>query len=481
MEDNQLKKVVLKGVKWSSYSSLTVAAIQFISIILLGIFLEKNEMGQIAIIQTIVGITIIFLDMGISNAVVHLKNITEEQLSSVYWVNIVSGIFFTMAIYLSAPIIADFYKSNQLNLYIETVSLSFIILSISRLYKFLFIKKILLKEIAISEILSYALAFVSLIILLKLNYKVFAFIYSILVRSVIQSLYLFIKGIQIFKPTLRYNHKSLKQLFNYGLFNLGQNITVYFNSQLDTILIGRLLGMEVLGVYSIAKNLASKPLQLISPVISKITFPLMSKVQFDNDRLKEIYIKSVQYLFSIVLIIYVVMSIESSDLIQIIYQEKYNDSIKLLQLLTFLFIVNAIGNPIGSLILASGKVNLGFYWNVAMLFVIPIVIYFSSFYGIEQIIINLIVFQIISFIFSFKLITKRILQISFSEIFFPLLYIILSIIPAVIVTILLYSHIDNPYVRIFGLSILALLIYIFSIYKFYKTYFMEIKNNIAIK
>lgn len=480
MTENHSKKKVLNGIKWSSYSSLIVAAIQFVLVIILALYLQKKEMGEIAIIQSIVGITIIFLDMGISNAVVHKKDITKQQLSSVYWVNIASGFFFTSIIFFSAIPIANYYDSNELVKYIQIISISFLILSISRLYKFLFIKKLELRKIAISEILSYSISFISLWILLYLNFKVLAFVYSILIRSIIQSIYLFIYGLKVFKPLFIYDHKSLKYLFNYGLFNLGQNLTIYINSQLDVILIGRLMGMEVLGVYSVAKVLASKPLQLISPIISKITFPLMSNVQFDNEKLKNIYLKAVKYLFSIVVIIYLVMLVEASDLIHIIYKNKWDDAIILLQLLTILYIINAIGNPIGSLILASGKVKLGFYWNLIMLLIIPIIIYFSSFYGIKQIIISLITYQLLSLIISYKIITKKILRISLSELLTPLLYILLLVLPSIITIVILSNYITNPYIRIIGLPIIALLVYILSIYKFNNRYFKEIKNNLIV-
>jgi len=481
MTENYLKKTVLNGIKWSSYSSLVVAVIQFISVIILALYLEKKEMGEIAIIQSIVGITIIFLDMGISNAVVHKKHITNQQLSSVYWVNIASGIFFTIIIFFLAIPIASYYDSIELVKYIQIISISFLILSVSRLYKFLFIKTIELQKIAISEILSYGISFICLGVFLYLDFKTLAFVYSILIRSIIQSVYLFIHGLKIFTPILIYNHKSLKYLFNYGLFNLGQNLTVYVNSQLDIILIGRLLGIEVLGLYSVAKVLASKPLQLISPIISKVTFPLMSKVQFENDKLKSIYLKSVKYIFSIVLIVYLVMLVEASDLIHIIYSNKWNDAIVLLQLLTILYIINAVGNPIGSLILASGKVKIGFYWNVMVLFILPFIIYYSSFYGIKQIIISLIVFQLLSLIFSYKFITKKILKISFTELLLPLLYILLLVLPSIFIIIILHNYINNQYIRIIGLSLIALLIYILSIYKFNNSYFKEINNNLIIK
>jgi len=480
LEDKQLKKRTLNGVKWSSFSSLSVAVIQFVTVILLAYFLEKNELGQIAIIQTVVGITVIFLDMGISNAVIYKKDITEEQLSSVYWVNIFSGVFFTIIIFFSAELVATFYDSKELINAIKIISISFFILSLSRLYKFLFIKHLHLKEVALSEILSYAVAFIAMLVLLYLEYKVLAFVYSVIIRSIIQSLFLFSQGLKLFIPKAVYNHKSLKEFFSYGIFNLGQNISVYFNAQLDTILIGKLLGLEILGVYNVAKVLASKPLQLIAPVVSKVTFPLMAKAQTDLNKLKQIYITAIKYLFAVVLVIYVTMIFEAADLIQIIYGDKWQEAIPILQLIAVLYLVNAIGNPIGSIILATGKVNWGFYWNIGMLVLIPILIYISSGYGIYTMIISLILYHTVAFFISFKLITQRILNISLKELIQPILFLLVLITPSIISMFVINEIIDNKYIRIVVISIVSLVLYIFAIYKFNHSFYKEIKRNIFV-
>jgi len=438
-------------------------------------------MGQIAIIQTVVGFTIIFLDMGISNAVVYKDKITDEQLSSVYWVNLFSGVFFSIIIYLLAPLIADFYETEALTNPIRIVSFSFFILSISRLYKFLFIKYLQLKEVAISEMISYSIAFVVLLVLLTLDFKVLSFVYSIIIRSIIQSIYLFGKGLKIFKPKLVYNHASLEEFFRYGIFNLGQNLTVYLNSQLDALLIGKLLTLEVLGVYNIAKVLASKPLQLIAPVVSKVTFPLMSKVQNDLDKLKTIYLKAVQYLFVVVVVVYITMIFEAADLFTIIYGSKWEDAIPVFQLITVLYLINAIGNPIGSIILASGKVNWGFYWNLVMLVLLPLVIYFSSRYGIQTMIISLIVYHSTAFLVSFRLITQNIITIKLKEVLFPIMYFLVLLIPSIISMFVLYELIDNRYIRIVLLSTVSLLLYILSIYKFYNSFYKEISQHLFTK
>ncbi len=481
MKEQHLKKKTINSVKWSSVSGISVAVIQFVTIILLASFLEKEELGQIAIIQTIVGITIIFLDIGIGNAVVYKNEISKRQLSSVYWVNVMSGLFFSLLIFGASGFIADFYDSEPLDYAIKIVSVAFFVLALSRLYKFLFIKNVRLKEVSISEILSYSIAFVVMILLLYLDYGILSFVYSIVVRAVLQSFYLFIKGKELFLPEFVYDHKSLKELLRYGMFNLGENITDFFNAQLDTVLIGKLLGLEVLGVYSVAKVLASKPLQLIAPIISKVNFPLMAKVQNDKQKLKEFYIASIKYLFAVVVVIYITMAFEASDLIRIIYRDKWVSAIGIFQILTLMFVIKAIRNPMGSLILASGKVNWRFYWNLSMLGIIPGIIYLSSFYGINSIVLSLIGFYIIAFFISFKLITQRILLISISEIIYPVLHLLLIMIPSIIAMFVLRELIDNIYIRIVVVSFISLVLYLFTFYKFYNTFFEEIKRNIIDK
>jgi O-antigen/teichoic acid export membrane protein len=237
----------------------------------------------------------------------------------------------------------------------------------------------------------------------------------------------------------------------------------------------------VLGVYSVAKVLASKPLQLIAPIISKVNFPLMAKVQNDKQKLKEFYIASIKYLFAVVVVIYITMAFEASDLIRIIYRDKWVSAIGIFQILTLMFVIKAIRNPMGSLILASGKVNWRFYWNLSMLGIIPGIIYLSSFYGINSIVLSLIGFYIIAFFISFKLITQRILSISISEIIYPVLHLLLIMIPSIIAMFVLRELIDNIYIRIVVVSFISLVLYLFTFYKFYNTFFEEIKRNIIDK
>lgn len=143
------------------------------------------------------------------------------------------------------------------------------------------------------------------------------------------------------------------------------------------ILIGKLLGTETLGLYSIAKELILKPAQLIT----KIAFPVMSKV----NHVKRIYLKLINYIASVNFPIYVVSFILAPEIITLFLGEKWLEATTVFQILSIWALLRSISNPVGSLVMAMGKPQYEMYWNIGMMFFAPTVVYISSFWGIEGI------------------------------------------------------------------------------------------------
>ncbi len=170
------------------------------------------------------------------------------------------------------------------------------------------------------------------------------------------------KGLKEYKPSFVFKVGKIKEFLSFGAYQMGEKSINYFNSQVDTILIGKLLGMEALGIYSIAKQLIMRPAQVINPIITKVTFPTMAKVQEDTERLKKIYLKTMNYLSSINFPIYAFLFVMAPDLVPLIFGDKWYEAIVIVQILS---IYGAIRST-GSLLLA----NWGFYWNLGLFFYI---------------------------------------------------------------------------------------------------------------
>src|SRR5690606_40283514 len=104
-----LKKQDLGGVKWTTASMLIVTVLQFAQLSILARFLDPADFGLMAVMMVVIGFSQAFQDMGISNAIIQRQNITHTQLSSLYWLNIASGVVLCLIVLAISPFVADFY------------------------------------------------------------------------------------------------------------------------------------------------------------------------------------------------------------------------------------------------------------------------------------------------------------------------------------------------------------------------------------
>ncbi len=126
-----------------------------------------------------------------------------------------------------------------------------------------------------------------------------------------------------------------------------------------------------------------RPYAIINPIITKVTFPIMAKVQNDIGRLKNIFLKTVNYLASINFPVYILIILLAEPIVLFLFGEKWTDSIVILQILSVYRMFSAVGNPIGSLQLARGRADLGFYWNLGIFFFVPPTLYIGSYWGLN--------------------------------------------------------------------------------------------------
>jgi O-antigen/teichoic acid export membrane protein len=425
-----LKVRALAGVKWTSLSSIVVAVLQLSQLAVLARYLAPSDFGLMAIVSVVIGFSALFMDMGISSAIIHKRDITESQLSSLYWMNICAGIILALIVYISAPFIALFYDEILLSDLIRLLAPTFIFSSIGNQYRILYQKELFFDKLAKVEIISSLIAFVIAVLCAMKGFGVYSLVYAALSKVASANAIFFIRGIKKHKPKFHYNYNEIKGMIGFGLFQMGERSINYFNSQFDTILIGKLLGTESLGIYTIAKTLVMRPAQIINPIITKVTFPIMARVQNDKPQLRNIYLKTINYLCSINIPIYIALAVLAEPVVNSLFGENWGAAIVLVQILSVHYILRSIGNPIGSLQLAKGRADLGFYWNSLLFVFYPISIYLGSFYGVEGVAYSLVLLSMLFTIPNWYFMVRPLCGASFlgyfKMIFLPLLIAIIS-------------------------------------------------------
>jgi len=460
-----LKKQAISGVKWTTISSIFNSIIQIVQLAILARILNPTDFGLMAIVMVVIGFSQIFIDMGLSNAIIYKQKITTEQLSSLYLLNILIGILFFVLLIISSPLIAKIYENQKLTPLINLVASTFLIKPWGQQFMVLLEKKLQFNAIAKTDIITRFISFVVVIVLAYNNFGVYALAIGSIVFALFSTIGYNYYGRSLYKPKLYLNVKQLKDFLSFGLFQMGEKIIQYFSSQFDTILIGKLLGIEVLGVYNVAKNLVSKPAAIINPVVTKVTFPLMSKFNDDISQLKSVFLKTISYLSFINIPVHLLIAVFAYRVILIFFGDQWFSAKLILQILAFAYLLRAIMSPAGSLLLSRGKANIAFYWNLATFFLYPISIIIGSNWGISGVALSTLILQILLFYPTWKIIIYKMINAEFWEytrkLLPPMIISILSLLPSYI---------------IYKINIESIFLFLFSIIIFCTTFFILMKK-----
>ncbi len=330
-----LRKIALHSAKWSSTSTAYSSAIQVFKIAILARLLTKEDFGLFAIISTVLGLAAFFAEAGMSSAIVHRQNPTKDDLGSAYIINLILGIVVFIAIYFLAWPVSSFFDEPRLIPLLHLSSLIFLIQPFGQQFSALLQKNLLFKHIALVEITSGTVGLMVAIGYALNHYGIKALIYSQIIAILIKTLSVLIIGIRKFGFHINFKLQSAKFFLRFGGFQIGENSINYFNTQIDTILIGKLLEPQTLGAYYLAKQLAFKPLYLINPIFTQVAFPIFSKVQNEIETLKRGYLKMVQYLAIMFCFIYFTLSVFSREVVEIFLGTNWEESILPLSILSF--------------------------------------------------------------------------------------------------------------------------------------------------
>ncbi len=392
-----LKQKTLNGIKWTTFSAIIVTFLQLTQIAILTRFLDPSAFGLMAIVMVIIGFSQAFLDMGISNAIIHKQHITHEQLSTLYWVNVIAGILLFFVVCIAAPFAAAFYKVPELTNLIILLGVTFLIQPFGQQFMVLWQKEMRFSEMAKIDIINKLVSFAVSVWLAHKGYGVYALVSGTIAGTIVQTIQFILMGLREYRPSFIFLTSEIKEFISFGAYQMSERTINYFNYQIDTILVGKLLGMEALGIYNIAKQLVMRPAQVFNPIITKVTFPAMSKVQNDLPKLKEVYLKTINYLSSVNFPVYAFIFVFAHEIVLLMFGVKWLVSVPIIQILTIWGALRSTGNPIGSLLMARGRADLGFWWNFLVFFYVPIAVWIASHWGLMGIAIglNVIMFTLI--------------------------------------------------------------------------------------
>lgn len=416
MNKMNLKQKSINGIKWTSFSSMIVTAFQILQLIILAKILGPEAYGTMAVLNIVIGFCGLFVDLGMSKIIIHKQdNITQKQLNSLYWFNIFLAVSIYIIVYLSANKISLFYNNLQLEYLLQLLAITFIIQAFAIQFNIILQKEMHFKELETINISSVILNFTFALLFALNGYGVLSLIYGLIMSSIFSTFLTIYFGTKLHKIGFYFSFSSIKEFLLFGMYWTGSKFLGSFAQNIDVLILGKFFDQQTLGMYHIAKQLVLRPSGLIVPIVTKISYPLFGKVQNDTTKAKKYYLGIINLMSFVVFPIYGLIFLLAPEIIELFLGDKWIDSIMIIQSLVFYAAILAIGTPIGSLIMAKGKANWNFWWNVVWLIFVSVLMLSVYRYGIIVVAISMSLSQFILTFIGFQFMVSKLIDVSFFE------------------------------------------------------------------
>jgi PST family polysaccharide transporter len=375
-----LKEKTLTGLKWSGIAQFGRQMSQFVITAILARLLSPDDFGLLGMATVFTGFMMIFSEMGVSSALIQKQDIDDGHLSSAFWLNVIVGVVLTLLLVAVSPLVALFYNQPALQPIIAVMSVGFIFASFSVIQQTILQREMDFKAIAKVELVSILIAGAVGIVMAFRGFGVWSLVGQFLALHLIRSIVFWI--ISSWRPQLKFSMKSVRDFIEFSAHMTGFNIINYLNRNIDYLLIGKFLGAEALGFYTLAYKIMLYPLQNISWVISKVMFPAFSIIQKDLERLKRSYLKVVKAVSLVTFPMMTVLLFSAREVIIVIFGEQWAPVIPLIRIFCLCGAVQSINTLIGNIILSQGKSGLQLRLGILGFFAFSLAIIIGLKWGI---------------------------------------------------------------------------------------------------
>jgi len=408
----ELKHKAKHAIIWDLAGTFSQHGIGFIISIFLARMLQPAEFGLVGIALVIINLLQIFSDLGFASALIQNKTNTSLTYSSVFYINIALGISLVLLFQAGAPFIGDFYHNEKVTTVIRWLSLSIFISSLNIVQRTILARNINFKTLTIRQVISQCIGGLVGIYLAFMKCGVYALVAQNLVATFVDVVILW--RVAEWYPKLEFSWAEVKKLSSFSSYSFLSQLLNRFFSRLDVLVVGKIFAPAILGYYSRADSVNALVTKYSSSSITKVFYPILSKVQDDDVQYKAILFRLLHFIAFISFLLTGIMVFAGPDIIILLFGKKWAPSVIIFQVLALKSFVLPINSIIVSAFLAKGKSKENFwYGNVRRLVLVPM-FFFAYFIGFKAFLWSVVGVAYANWLFNNFVVTRH-LNISFKK------------------------------------------------------------------
>lgn len=369
------------AARWTTASTVVRAGLQLLQVAVLARFLAPADYGLMAMVMVVLSYAGLFSDMGLSTAFVQRQQISHEERSSLYWLSVAVGGALMLIVMAISPLAAMFFKEPQLTPLMVLVATNFLVIALGQQLRMDAEKSLNFRQLALIEISAALVGFAVAVLTAWLDWGVYALVLAAMTSAWLTMLLSWLVLAQGWRPAWRLHWSEVRWFVHFGGGMVLNNVINHVNSTVDLILGGRILGAGPLGLYSVPRNLMLQVQGMINPIFTRVGFPLIASIQHDKERVKQVYLKTMNMTASVNAPVYIAIAVFAPEIVLLLLGPKWTEAPPLMRVLALWGLLRSFGNPAGSLLFGLGHVSLAAKWNAGLLLILSPVVWFGSQWG----------------------------------------------------------------------------------------------------
>lgn len=352
-----LKQRTMRGGLARIVTQVSTLLLRTGTLMIMARILVPRDFGLVGMVMAVIGVFSVFRDFGLSAAAVQRAQITPEQSSTLFWINLLVGCTLSALAVALGPLVATFYHEPRLIGITAVVATAFVFNAAGVQHSALLERQMRFVALSIIDITSLLVS-TSTGIWMALH----GFGYWSLVATTTVTPLVYMIGVWLtsrWVPGWPRRQLGILHMIRFGGALTLNGLIMYLAMNLDKVLLGRFCGVDALGIYGRAYQLVNIPTDNLNSAAGGVVFAALSRLQNNPSRLRSFFLKGYSLVLSLTVPIALLSALFGDDIIRVFLGPKWQSAVPVFRLLVPATLGFAIFAPLGWLLASCGLVTRG--------------------------------------------------------------------------------------------------------------------------
>lgn len=356
MMENLKAKIIRGGL-----ARLCAQGVSFIlrlgSLMILARLLSPRDFGLVGMVTAFTGVLTLFRDFGLSSAAVQRTTVTDEQISTLFWINMLLGAALALITLAIAPAIAAFYHEPALFAVTAVLAAGFLFNAAGIQHSALLQREMRFTALAVINVVSLTVGIAIAIYGAKVGYGYWALVLMTVTPPIISTLGFWLTTGWI--PGVPRERAGIRSMMHFGGSLTLIGLLGYIANNADKVMIGRFWGVDAIGIYGRAYQIVSIPTDNLNSAIGEVAFSALSRLQNQPVHFRSYFLKGFSLVLGLTLPVTIACGLFADDIVSVFLGPRWNEAATMVRLLAPTIAIFAIINPLGWFLFSIGLVARG--------------------------------------------------------------------------------------------------------------------------